>query len=240
MKYTLELSPKVNCQYTLVRSSRAKYLRIKVSPEGNVSIVLPKRCKTQLAHDFILQRKDWVRKCLHTIAQQTPIEITAPTKLSLLLIDEYWTITYKATHHAGITLIPSSSDKSLLLEGNTDNLSLVFGVLEKWLKNRAKQVFPTQLNSLSAKCKLPYNRLTIRGQKTRWGSCSAKKNISLNYKLLFFPKEVTHYVFIHELCHTIEMNHSQRFWNLVEKFDPNYSQHRLTLKDVSRFIPVGL
>ena len=75
-----------------------------------------------------------------------------------------------------------------------------------------------------------YNGLSIRAQKTRWGSCSSKKNINLNCKLLFMPVEVVNCVMIHELCHTIEMNHSSRFWDLVADCDPNYKENRKSLK----------
>ena len=79
-----------------------------------------------------------------------------------------------------------------------------------------------------------YQRLSIRAQKTRWGSCSHQKNINLNCKLLFMPEEVVKYVMIHELCHTIEMNHSSRFWALVNDCDPSYKKHKQQLKDLSR------
>ena len=70
-------------------------------------------------------------------------------------------------------------------------------------------------------------------------SCSSKQNINLNYKLLFFPDKVVRYVFIHELCHTQEMNHSALFWNLVERCDPAYQQHRQVLKNAEKFVPFG-
>lgn len=76
-----------------------------------------------------------------------------------------------------------------------------------------------------------YNRITIRKQKTRWGSCSAKGNLNFNCLLLLAPEEVLDYVVVHELCHRREMNHSARFWALVEGAMPEYKTHRKWLKE---------
>ncbi|HZK03488.1 MAG TPA: M48 family metallopeptidase [Bacteroidaceae bacterium] len=81
----------------------------------------------------------------------------------------------------------------------------------------AKRVLPEKLFRLSKKHGLPFNKVTVRRSRTRWGSCSTKKNISLSCYLVLLPDHLVEYVMIHELCHTIEMNHSDRFWALVEK-----------------------
>ncbi|MEE9302710.1 MAG: SprT family zinc-dependent metalloprotease [Thiotrichaceae bacterium] len=245
MKYQLELSPDTHCQYSLVQSARAKYIRIKISPVGVVDVVVPKQANDQQAHDFVSQRKNWIIKCLQKIKESplsAPPKVVIPDQLYLPLTDEIWKLDYKATGYNGIQLTPNIVDtpKDLLLEGEVKDKELVFNVLEKWLKIRAKSFLPDMLENLSVQCGLPYNRLTIRGQKTRWGSCSSKQNINLNYKLLFFPEEVVRYVCIHELCHTKEMNHSKRFWDLVKQYDPDYQQHRLALKDSNHCVPGGL
>ena len=76
-----------------------------------------------------------------------------------------------------------------------------------------------------------YGRITIRNQKTRWGSCSSKGNLNFNCLLMLAPDEVVDYVVIHELCHLIEMNHSKAFWKQVEQMMPDYKKHRKWLKD---------
>ena len=79
-----------------------------------------------------------------------------------------------------------------------------------------------------------FNRITLREQKTRWGSCSGKGNLSFNLKLIMAPRYVLDYVVVHELCHLIHMNHSKSFWNEVESFMPNYKMAEVWLKLNSR------
>lgn len=76
-----------------------------------------------------------------------------------------------------------------------------------------------------------YNRVTIRCQKTRWGSCSGRKNLSFNCLLMLAPEDVRDYVVVHELCHIIEMNHSKAFWNQVERVLPDWRSRRKWLKE---------
>ena len=70
-----------------------------------------------------------------------------------------------------------------------------------------------------------YNKITLRRQKTRWGSCSSKKNLNFNWQLVYFEPKIIDYVIIHELAHLTHMNHSKNFWQLVEKYDPEYKKH---------------
>jgi predicted metal-dependent hydrolase len=77
-----------------------------------------------------------------------------------------------------------------------------------------------------------YNRISIRNSRSRWGSCSEKKNLNFNYKILFLPEDLLNYIIIHELCHLGEMNHSKRFWNLVQKAMPDYKDMRKKMKKI--------
>ena len=76
-----------------------------------------------------------------------------------------------------------------------------------------------------------YGSITVREQKTRWGSCSAKGNLNFNWKLVLMPEEILDYVVVHELAHRLQMNHSTEFWDEVEKILPDYRKRRQWLKE---------
>lgn len=239
MDHKLELADGQHVDYRLQSSRRAKYLRINISCHGEVKVVVPSGCSNRQAHEFVQLKKNWVEKHLKTFAQRHQLEIRAPKEINLQLLDEIWRINLKRTEAKNL-MLRTAQDYVLQLSGNTQNTGLVFSVLEKWLKARARGVFPVILDDLAARYGFQYNRLSVRGQKTRWGSCSGKGNINLNYKLLFFSAPVVRYVMIHELCHTLEMNHSSRFWKLVEQYDADYQLHRKVLHRAHEFIPAGL
>jgi predicted metal-dependent hydrolase len=77
---------------------------------------------------------------------------------------------------------------------------------------------------------LSYNKITIRNQKTRWGSCSKKGNLNYNYKIALIPEDLADYIIVHELCHLQEFNHSKNFWNLVAKAIPDYQERRRKIR----------
>jgi len=79
-----------------------------------------------------------------------------------------------------------------------------------------------------------YTRITIRCNKSRWGSCSSTGTLSFDYRILFLPPELQEYLMVHELCHLKEMNHSPKFWALVERTIPAYRKHRQALAAVAR------
>jgi hypothetical protein len=99
-------------------------------------------------------------------------------------------------------------------------------------KEKARAFVLRRLEYYNRFYRFQFNRVSIRDQKTRWGSCSAKSNLNFSYKLLYLPLELADYVIVHELCHLQEMNHSDRFWRLVEKVLPDYQVQRKRLKKV--------
>lgn len=86
------------------------------------------------------------------------------------------------------------------------------------LRKQAQLYLPKRLEYQSQRCGLPFNKVSIRSSQSRWGSCSSQKNISLSYYLMTLPSRLIDAVLIHELCHTVEMNHGPRFWTLMDKF----------------------
>ncbi len=99
------------------------------------------------------------------------------------------------------------------------------------LADKALEVIPKRVEYYAKIMGLTYGRITIRNQVSRWGSCSAKGNLNFNCLLMLCPEEVMDYVVVHELCHLKEMNHSKKFWSLVEHFCPEYKQNKKWLKE---------
>ncbi len=91
-------------------------------------------------------------------------------------------------------------------------------------REQARRLIQQKTNQLNANYNFQYQRISVRNQKTRWGSCSAKGNLNFNYRILFLPDRLVDYIIVHELCHLQEMNHSQRFWNLVATVIPEYKE----------------
>ena len=102
--------------------------------------------------------------------------------------------------------------------------------LTDFLKNKLLVAIEKYAISLKEKHNLNFSKIKIMNNKSRWGSCSSKAVISFNWRLVFATEEIIKYLVVHEMCHIAEMNHSQRFWSLVEKLNPNYKLSRLWLK----------
>jgi predicted metal-dependent hydrolase len=231
--YSLSLSNDSSHPYQLVNSKRAKYIRLKLSNRGELSVVVPLGISHKAAHKFVNSKATWVEKHLQdiTVAEKP----TTIKSIDLKLLDEQWSIEYLYKDGSYVEY-EEHGDRSILISGNVDSPELVQKIINQWLKNTAREHFPEMLNELAELHGFHYQGLSVRSQKTRWGSCSSKKNINLNCKLLLMPESVVNYVMIHELCHTIEMNHSDRFWSLVEDCDSEYKEHRKALKVLEKDI----
>jgi predicted metal-dependent hydrolase len=146
--------------------------------------------------------------------------------------------------------LPNSLYKRIRLQAVSENLyqilgpihnkTLVLRYLKQFVAHQAKSELLPWLHALSLECGLPYTSAIIRRQATLWGSCNAAGKISLNTKLLFLEPKLTRYVMLHELCHTRHLNHSARFWNLLQKFDPEAKLHRKQLSSSDLQIPTWL
>jgi predicted metal-dependent hydrolase len=136
-----------------------------------------------------------------------------------------------------VTRLSEKNAESVNLERNRLVVNLMAGsnrlslLLERWYRMQAAQLIEEKANNMSTHMGLKYGRLAIRGQKTRWGSCSQKGNLNFNWKLVMVPEPVIDYVVIHELAHLKEMNHTKRFWQLVEQYCPKWRNHRKWLRD---------
>lgn len=201
-------------------SKRAKRLQIRVKTTGEVEVVLPLRCDPALVPAFVSQNEAWIRRTLRRVTIAQPIEALAlPERISLRALNQQWQVRYARDEEPRV-LAADYAKRELQLYGSDRQQHQK--QLVGWLHQHARATLSPWLRDLSEALNLPFNKLTIRGQKTRWGSCSAKRNININRNLLFLEAELVRYLFVHELCHTIHLNHSRNYWALVEKMEPNY------------------
>ena len=119
------------------------------------------------------------------------------------------------------------SDRVIVSTSSNKELTVI---LKQWYRIQAAKLIKERLDKWGDRLNVGYNRVTIRGQKTRWGSCSHKGNLSFNWRLLMVPEPVLNYVIIHELTHIKEMNHSKKFWQLVTEHCPHWREHRKWLR----------
>jgi predicted metal-dependent hydrolase len=230
--------------YRVRESARAKHVSIKISHLGDIEVVVPSGFDQRQVPDIVRKRQDWIAKTMQRIvAERQSVSPTAPDvateefpeALNLQSLAESWQIQYKPAPTSQVVLTTAS--RRLTLRGAIEQPQLCQRVLQQWLKRKAELHLIPWLRQTSQEVGLPFDQASVRGQKTLWASCSAKTNISLNYKLLFLPSPLVRYVFIHELCHTVHLNHSRKFWALVHEKEPNYRQLDTDLNKAWIYIP---
>lgn len=223
--------------YTLRYSKKAKYLQLRFSASRGLQVVLPSRFTFEktVIERFIQSKKDWIDKNIERYAARE-FSRELPHEIFLDALELNWQVFYEETPSIRTSLLEESN--RITLTGNIKNKTLCLSLLQKWLKNTANLYLVPVLNSLSSETNLPFNKVTIRNNRTRFGSCSSKKHISLCCKLLFLPKKLVRHVILHELCHTEFMHHGKSFWKLLTKYDPFALSHAKELKKKALQIPL--
>jgi len=227
-------------EYNIRLSQKAKRLYLRIVPNLGLEIVIPirqqKRCNI---NQVLTEYKEWIEKHL-TGFQIQPA--TLITELNLRAIQQTWEIKYQQTFSSQIRNIAAKglSSNTLNLYGAVDNIPRTHLWLQNWLKQIAQDNLLPWLTELSLQHDLPFSKAGIRAQTTLWGSCTTSKNISLNYKLLFMPRELAQHILLHELCHTKHMNHSRKFWNLLTQLDPLCAQHDYAIRKGEKYVPAWI
>jgi len=224
--------------YTIRLSNKAKYIHLRITPVAGLEIVIPHFRKRFNVLALLEERRSWIEKHLVPIQQTVPVKSTInqlPKILPLNAIHEIWQISYLETNNKNIKLLEKPG-YHLTCHGQL-NAKIIQILLINWLKKHAAKKFAIKLESLSNKTSISYKNLTVRGQKTLWGSCNTKQNISLNFKLLFLPSSVFNHVLLHELCHIKHLNHSNKFWHLLAQYDNNSLEHNKELKHGDQYVP---
>src|SRR3984957_16789280 len=197
-------------------SPRARRLTARVHVGGRVEIVVPVGVNAHAVRDFVQRFTPWIdRKVAAMRCFVAPMEAVPPS-IQFALTGEYLHVEWC---RAAVCRLEQLSDR-IIVQAPDDAAARV--LLQGWLKSAAQERLPPQMLKLAAELKYSVSRVSIRCQRTRWGSCSTRGTVSLNCSLVFLRPDVVRYLFIHELAHTKHMNHSASFWPLVEKIEPDY------------------
>jgi len=215
-------------EYTLIRSSR-KTLALNIDRDGRLIVRAPYRLSVERIEQFIAEKADWIEK--HTAAvnlrtEQKNERLNVPPKELPLFGRLCPVVNEKPYGYAdGVFYLP---------EGMT--LESLVPYLHKLYTRIAKETLVPRVQTLSEQTGLVITAVKINSAKTRWGSCSAAKSVNLSHRLIAADPKLIDYVIIHELCHTVHMDHSPDFYRLVESFLPDYREREKGLKEVSRLM----
>lgn len=213
---------------TIRRSSRATQVRVRVAPDGTLRASLPLYAPVFLVKRLLKTSRDELRAIL---AQAQPTESYSDGmrigKSHTLIVKRHSGSAVSASRHGQqiIALLPEGKDVN-----ESDVSRIVRDVIIASLRVEAKSYLPKRLSYLANQHNVSYEKVRFSHASGRWGSCSSTGTISLNIALMKLPFELIDYVIIHELAHTKFMNHSDDFWELVSRGDPEYRQHRRALK----------
>ncbi len=196
---------------TVRRSNRARRVRIRVGDFG-AEVVLPTRAAYRHAMDAVRIHGDWILSQLRRVKRDSDaIEQDG----GRFLFRGTWT----NGHELGATVGCANPAE-----------------IEKWLRREARVAIQQAVRDWSRAMDVEPKRLGLRDQKTKWGACSAKGSVTFNWRLIMAPPEILEYVVIHELAHLKELNHSPRFWAVVERHCPDWRNKKAWLKQNGRLL----
>jgi predicted metal-dependent hydrolase len=221
---------------TVRRSARARRLALKVFPHGVVEVVAPLRAGEGSIRAFLRSHAGWIAKARgHFRALHGDAGFAPPQEIVLPAIGERWTVAY-ASGPKRLRAEMIAGGGHLRVSG-PDDAQLRRQQLRAWLMARGRETLAPWLASVSAEVGLPYRGVTVRRQRSRWGSCSARHTISLNCALLFLEPDLVRHLFLHELAHTRHLDHSRTFWRLVARLDPDYETAEKRLRAAWSEVP---
>ncbi len=212
----------------VVRNPRAKRYRIVVGEDGAIRLTIPSRGSRAKGIEFLESQRLWLVRAIQRIGQRKRRTIQPLRPGSRVLIDGI-DVPISVNHDAWDRRL-IIQDRTIPLRGAVEGLDLREHVA-LLLRLRAEEDLPARVAELAAHHNVDFSRVSIRDQKTRWGSCSANGTISLNWRLVQMPPDVRDYIIVHELMHRRVMDHSPRYWREVRKAFPAYETAERWLKD---------
>ena len=227
--------------YTLRVSPRARFVRLYVSPARGLEIVVPRGFNCKHLPDVLERKSAWIERALERVRPQREQflavrEWRLPERIHFPAVDLEWEVRARWTSAKRLA-INFHRPGQIEIQGPVDDAALGRNLLGKFLLVQAERYLPPLLAAMSRNTGLAYKRVSIRRQRSRWGSCSARASISLNAALLFLPYHLTRYVLVHELCHTVHLNHSERFWSLVGRHFPEYRSAEREMREARDHVP---
>ncbi len=206
-------------RYRIVRNS-VKHAYIKLKRDLQIEVVVPKKVNGLDVENLILEKRDWIEKKVEEIERS--LRIYKDGKV-LFKGKEYEVVFERGEKDK----VLQNGSKFVVQYSDGDPVE----ILLDWLKERAKKELTKEVESWSKKLGIEPNNIKIKEMKTRWGSCTKKWNVSINWQVIVLPKKLRDYVIVHELIHLSELNHSKRFWAKLSEVFPDYRELREGLKN---------
>jgi len=223
--------------YELRRSTRARRMHIRVRP-GQVEVVVPVKVRWSVIKAFVHENRNWIVKKIAELEKKLrdnppPLPIPLVTGVKIPFRGSPTGLTVRERENGRAPQVSYGSDLLVtvpegLAAGKKE--ATVKTALKNWFLERLRNDVEEICSRFCKRLNVSPQRVRFRRQKTRWGSCSAKGSINLNWHLVFVPKPILEYVVVHELCHIRHLNHSLEFWALVESQIPNYKTRIKWLK----------
>ena len=226
------------------QSARARGIVLRLLPGRGLEIVTPPGVPAALLLQAVESRRDWIATACDRLAAEGGLPgegpvAPRPERVVLTAFARQWRVAYLAKTRPGC-LLTVRGPGEVTVAGAVDDPAAVATALAAFCRDRAGELLRPALAEISRQSGLPYGGVAIRAQRTRWGSCTAKGRISLNYTIAFLPWELCRLVLLHELCHTVELNHSTRFWALLERHVPGCRELDARLNAARHYLPLWL
>lgn len=209
---------------------RATSIKVRVGTNGQLVVSAPKLTPQFYIKRVVNQSRDELRRLLAASRPVTSVyadgqQVGKTHRLKVVCSNLSPTPRAQIVRDTIVVYLPDG------YAADSDEVqALIRGKVVTALRSEARKILPARLAAWADSGKFSYNKVRFSHAAGRWGSCSSNGTISLNIALMKLPETLIDYVLIHELCHTVEMNHSDRFWSLVEQHDPLYKQHRKLIK----------